>query len=85
MEVVGDEFRLERRVSYIREIIVLFKDGMRVWIEVVVVGMLRRDVKEYWYGSDLEINNVREERDCRWWMRIFYRLGNDSLENDVYI
>lgn len=85
VEAAGDESRLERRVSYTRETTVLFKDGMRAWTEAVAVGMSRRDAKEYWHGSDLETNNVREERDYRWWMHIFYRLGNDSLENDAYI
>lgn len=85
VEAGGDESRLELRTLYTWEITVLFKYRMmRAWVKAVVVGMWRRDAKEYWHDDDLESKNVRAKRDCGWWMLVFYRLGNDSLENDTY-
>ena len=85
VEAGRHESRLELRTPYTWETTVLFKYRMvRTSMKAVAVAMWRRDAKECWQDKDLESKNVREEWDCGWWMLVFYRLGNDSSENDTY-
>lgn len=86
VEAGGRESRLELRTPHTWETTVLFKYRMmRAWMKAVAVTMWGRDAKECWHDNDMESKNVREERDCGWWILEFYRLGNDSPENDTYI